>query len=63
MPTGELGEGCRRPVKTESKENARGVQENLWPKFIFKGAPLRATSSGSYDSIRFANFKPMKYKA
>jgi len=23
----------------------RGTPENLWPKFILKGAPLRATSS------------------
>ena len=26
-------------------EKARGAQENLWPKFILRGAPLRATSS------------------
>jgi hypothetical protein len=38
----------------------RGVQENLWPKFIFKGAPLRATSSALYISTRLANFKLLK---
>ena len=27
-------------------EKQRGAQENLWPKFILKSAPLRATSSG-----------------
>ena len=26
-------------------ENARGAQENLWPKFFLWSAPLRATSS------------------
>jgi len=26
-------------------KKARGAQENLWPKFILRGAPLRATSS------------------
>ena len=35
---GGIGEGCL--VK-----NARGAQENLWPKFILESAPLRATSS------------------
>ena len=38
----------------------RGVQENLWPKFIFKGAPLRATSSGDNCSTRFANSNRLK---
>ena len=28
-----------------SCENARGAQENLWPKFFLWSAPLRATSS------------------
>jgi hypothetical protein len=27
------------------KVKQRGAQENLWPKFILKSAPLRATSS------------------
>jgi hypothetical protein len=26
-------------------KNARGAQENLWPKFFLWSAPLRATSS------------------
>jgi hypothetical protein len=59
----QAGEGCRRPGETRMKGNARGVQENLWPKFIFKGAPLRATSSADDCSIRFANSKRLKYKA
>ncbi len=29
----------------ETCQNARGAQENLWPKFILWSAPLRATSS------------------
>jgi len=45
------------------REYARGVQENLWPKFIFKGAPLRATSSVRICSTRFANSNHVKYKA
>ena len=33
--------------------NARGAQENLWPKFILESAPLRATSSVlSYCKLR-----------
>ncbi len=27
--------------------NARGAQENLWPKFFLWSAPLRATSSAN----------------
>jgi len=42
------------------KGNARGAQENLWPKFIFKSAPLRATSSGVSFSTLFANLKSLK---
>jgi hypothetical protein len=38
----------------------RGFQENLWPKFIFKVAPLRATSSILLCSIRFANSNRVK---
>jgi hypothetical protein len=37
-----------------------GAQENLWPKFILKSAPLRATSSGGCLSIRRANRKLLK---
>ena len=37
-----------------------GAQENLWPKFILKSAPLRATSSGLCLSIRRANRKLLK---
>jgi len=40
---------------------ARGVQENLWPKFILSNAPLRATSSTVFGSIRFAILKLLKY--
>jgi hypothetical protein len=38
QPVGD-GEGCFL------KKNARGAQENLWPKFFLWSAPLRATSS------------------
>ncbi len=41
-------------------ENARGVRENLWPKFIPSNAPLRATSSIVFGSILGANRKPLK---
>jgi hypothetical protein len=37
-----------------------GVQENLWPKFIFKDAPLRATSSAVLCSTHFANSNRLK---
>jgi len=45
------------------KGNARGAQENLWPKFIFKSAPLRATSSSVSFSTLFANLKSLKRRA
>jgi hypothetical protein len=31
--------------RAEMSNNARGAQENLWPKFFLWSAPLRATSS------------------
>jgi len=37
-----------------------GAQENLWPKFILKSAPLRATSSGRLYCIPRANSKSLK---
>jgi hypothetical protein len=37
-----------------------GAQENLWPKFILKSAPLRATSSGRLYCIPCANSKSLK---
>jgi hypothetical protein len=36
-----------------------GAQENLWPKFILKSAPLRATSSGPVYCTLGANRKPL----
>ena len=48
--SGLLEEGYARP-----EQKARGVQENLWPKFILWNAPLRATSSGITGSILCAN--------
>ena len=54
-----VGEGCCRAGPNRC-ENARGVQENLWPKFIFEGAPLRATSSADHCSTRFANSNRLK---
>ena len=35
----------RKPI-----EKQWGAQENLWPKFILKSAPLRATSSGCFTA-------------
>lgn len=32
-------------LRPKNLEKQRGAQENLWPKFILKSAPLRATSS------------------
>ena len=50
--------GCR---STEIlKQNARGAQENLWPKFILWSAPLRATSSMDPRSSRVAKPKRLK---
>jgi hypothetical protein len=37
-----------------------GAQENLWPKFILKSAPLRATSSVFLYCIPDANPKSLK---
>ncbi len=49
-----LGEGCL--------QKARGVQENLWPKFILKNAPLRATSSAGDRASAMPWSKVMKLK-
>ena len=38
----------------------RGAQENLWPKFILKSAPLRATSSVHEYSTHCAIGNAMK---
>ncbi len=43
-----MGEGFRAKKQW-------GAQENLWPKFILKSAPLRATSSVLEYSTLFAN--------
>ena len=40
--------------------NARGAQENLWPKFILESAPLRATSSVLCLCIRHATCNSLK---
>jgi hypothetical protein len=40
----------------------RGTPENLWPKFILKGAPLRATSSDAIDCTCCTNSKRLKTK-
>ena len=40
----------------------RGTPENLWPKFILKGAPLRATSSDAIRCISHTNCKRLKTK-
>jgi hypothetical protein len=37
----------KRGGSTGLEKKQWGAQENLWPKFIFKSAPLRATSSAS----------------
>ena len=52
---GNLGEGL-------GQEMQRGAQENLWPKFILKSAPLRATSSVLEYSTLPANFKHLKIR-
>jgi len=49
-----LGEGYR--------QKARGAQENLWPKFILKNAPLRATSSAGGSASAVPSPKVMKLK-
>jgi hypothetical protein len=50
----EAGEGCRLA------ENARGTQENLWPKLFSRSAPLRATSSVLTYCILHAVRNPLK---
>jgi hypothetical protein len=60
---GELGRASVGQVKPSEGKMQRGVQENLWPKFIFEGAPLRATSSADNCSIRFANSNRLKMQA
>ncbi len=40
----------------------RGTPENLWPKFILKGAPLRATSSDAIRCTSHTNSKRLKTK-
>jgi hypothetical protein len=35
-------------LQMKGVKNARGAQENLWPKFILWSAPLRATSSAPH---------------
>jgi hypothetical protein len=62
MPTMSLGRAVVGQVKSEKGEMQRGVQENLWPKFIFKGAPLRATSSADNCSTRFAKSNSLKIR-
>jgi hypothetical protein len=49
-------------AKMEAK-NARGAQENLWPKFFLWSAPLRATSSVSVQSTLGATLKLLKTHA
>jgi hypothetical protein len=49
-----LGEGYR--------QKARGAQENLWPKFILKNAPLRATSSAGDTASAMPRAKAVKLK-
>jgi hypothetical protein len=49
-----LGEGYR--------QKARGAQENLWPKFILKNAPLRATSSVGVSASAVPSPKVVKLK-
>ena len=49
-----LGEGYR--------QKARGVQENLWPKFILMNAPLRATSSAGDSASAVPRAKVVKLK-
>ena len=41
-------------------KNARGAQENLWPKFFLWSAPLRATSSVSVQSTLAATLNLLK---
>ena len=43
-------------------QKARGAQENLWPKFILKNAPLRATSSASSSASAMPSPKVVKLK-
>jgi hypothetical protein len=44
------------------RQKARGVQENLWPKFILKNAPLRATSSAGDSASAMPWAKVVKLK-
>ena len=43
-------------------QKARGAQENLWPKFILKNAPLRATSSASSSASAMPSPNVVKLK-
>ncbi len=56
---GVWGRGCG----VACGEKQWGAQENLWPKFILKSAPLRATSSALCMSIRYATRKLLKIQA
>ena len=44
-------------------KNARGAQENLWPKFFLWSAPLRATSSVLVQSTLGATLNSLKTHA
>ena len=56
-----MGEGCvgLRPMR-KRRIMQRGTPENLWPKFILKGAPLRATSSAAIHCTCYTNAKRLK---
>ena len=59
---GESTWGRAWSLHAETCNKQRGTPENLWPKFILKGAPLRATSSVAIRCTCHTTCKRLKTK-